>query len=124
MGHRWSCIQDGSDESEDGLTSMKIELVRTGGQGPISRRSVSLDVSQLPETEALKAQQLVASAHFFDLPEKLPSKPMPDSFDYRISVEQEGHTHTVQMNQSVVPEHVQPLVDWLMSKAQVGLHRQ
>ena len=99
---------------------MKIDFLRTGGQGPISRRSASIDVSALPDAEASKAQQLVASARFFDLPEKLDSSPMPDSFTYTITVEQDGDSHTVEVNQSALSPELQELVGWLMTKAKPG----
>lgn len=96
---------------------MKIEFLRTGGQGPISRRSASIDVSALPDAEAHLAEQLVTLARFFDLPEKLESKPMPDSFTYRITVEQEGRAHTVEAGQSALSGPLHELVNWLMSRA-------
>jgi hypothetical protein len=99
---------------------MKIEFLRTGGQGPISRRSASIDVSALPDAEAREAEQLVASARFFELPEKLESKPMPDSFTYRITVEQEGNSHTVEAGQSALSGPLHELVNWLTTKARPG----
>ena len=99
---------------------MKIEFLRTGGQGPISRRSASIDVSALPDAEAHEAEQLVASARFFELPEKLESKPMPDSFTYRITVEKEGRSHTVEAGQSALSPQLHGLVAWLMKKARPG----
>ena len=99
---------------------MKIEFLRTGGQGPISRRSASIDVSALPDAEAREAEQLVDSARFFELPEKLQSTPMPDSFTYRITVDQDGKSHTVEAGQSALSGPLQELVGWLMSKAQPG----
>ena len=99
---------------------MKIEFLRTGGQGPISRRSASIDVSALPDAEAREAEQLVASARFFDLPEKLESQPMPDSFTYQITVEQDGESHTVEAGQSALSGALQELVNWLMSRAKPG----
>jgi emfourin len=99
---------------------MKIEFLRTGGQGPISRRSASVDVSALPDAEAREAEQLVASARFFELPEKLESATMPDSFTYRITVEQDGNSHTVEAGQSALSGALHELVNWLMSRARPG----
>ena len=90
---------------------MKIKFLRTGGQGPISRRSASIDVSALPDAKAREAEQLVDSARFFELPEK---------FTYRITVEQEGRSHTVEAGQSTLSGPLHELVNWLMSKAHPG----
>ncbi len=95
---------------------MKIYLKRTGGFTGIPF-SVSVDTDQLEEKEREAILALVASAQFFSLPEKIPSSsPGADRFQYRITIERSGQSHTVEAGESSIPDALQPLIRHLIAR--------
>jgi hypothetical protein len=92
---------------------MWVTLERSGGFAGIRQtRSVSTD--QLPAEEARKLRDLVEAAGFFGLPSEIRStEPGADRFQYRLTVESESGTHTVQVDEAAVPPRLQPMLKWI-----------
>ncbi len=99
---------------------MKIYLKRTGGFTGIPF-SVTVDTDQLAEEERDALLALVESAHFYSLPEKIPAASAgTDRFQYQITVERSGESHTVETGESSVPDTLQPLIAHLMARGRAG----
>jgi hypothetical protein len=96
---------------------MRIEFERTGGFTGIPLK-LKVQVDALPVEEAQQLRCLVAEAHFFDLPPELASlAPAADQFQYQITVEDAGRTHSVRATETAVPASLWPLVRQLTTMA-------
>lgn len=84
---------------------------RSGGFTGIKQtKSVSTDA--MPDQDAEKLKSLVEAAGFFQLPSAIRStEPGADSFQYKITVEGEHGTHTVQVGEAEVPPALRPVLD-------------
>ncbi len=92
---------------------MRIKFERTGGFAG-RRLQGSLDSTVLPEPQAHRLAELLDSSHFFDLPPKLESpSPGADRFRYKVTVETESASHTVETAEAAVPAGLRPLIEWL-----------
>jgi hypothetical protein len=92
---------------------MWIRFERTGGFAGRKLQG-SLDSSSLPEPQARRLLELLEQSHFFDLPLKLESaSPGADRFSYKVTVETESGSHTVEANDAAVPAGLRPLLTWL-----------
>jgi hypothetical protein len=92
---------------------MHVTIQRTGGFAGIpSTKSIHAASLSAPEIDHL--ERMIKSARFFELPALIPSKPQPDRFEYRITVEQDGKKHSVTAAEPVLPAELKPLVDWMM----------
>ena len=92
---------------------MRIRFERTGGFAG-RKLQESIDSSSLPEPQVRLLLELLAQAHSFDLPFKLESAtPGADRFNYKVTVETESGTHTVEANDAAVPVELRPLLAWL-----------
>ena len=99
---------------------MKIQLKRTGGFTGIPL-NVAIDTNQYEEDEKNALSALVDAAHFFSLPEIIPStSPGADRFEYRITVETSGKSHTVEVGESAVPDSLQPLIMRVISQGRAS----
>jgi hypothetical protein len=93
---------------------MKISLVRTGGVGGI-RRQITLDTSELPKKEEKQLRNMIATASFYELPEKIRSTESgADRFCYQIGVEEGDSCKSVWVEETAVPESLLPLLGYLM----------
>jgi emfourin len=101
---------------------MKLHFVRSGGFAAALRREAEADTDALPPPEAEAVAALVAGSDFFRLPESIrdPNHPR-DQFVYRVTIEQGGRRHTVEVDETVVPAALQPLLDWLIRRARPGV---
>ncbi len=91
---------------------MKIDLERSGGfAGMIISKAV--DSTSLPSDQANQMRQLVDAADFFRLPPKITARTEPDSFQYRLTVEDNGKQHTVEVGEQAVPGTLRPLLEWV-----------
>ena len=91
---------------------MRIEFERTGGFMGL-RMAASFDTAELPQEDVEKLQDLLDAAKFFELPAVMPPPPASagaDNFQYRVSVERDDLTHTVQMGDMSAPLEMQPLL--------------
>ena len=99
---------------------MKIQLKRTGGFTGIPL-NVAIDTDQYEDDEKNALSALVDAAHFFSLPEKIQSAgPGADRFQYRITVETSGKSHTVDVGESAVPDSLQPLIMRVISQGRAS----
>jgi hypothetical protein len=96
---------------------MRVLLERSGGFAGISQTN-SVSTDQMPAEEAQKVAALVEAAGFFELPSVIRStEPGGDRFQYKITVETEHGTHTVQVDEEAVPPRLQPLLNWMRNSA-------
>jgi hypothetical protein len=92
---------------------MRIWFERTGGFAGRSLHGL-LDSTSLPELQARRLAELLDQSHFFALPQKLESpSPGADRFSYRVTVETDSGSHTVEAGEAAVPPELRPLLDWL-----------
>lgn len=94
---------------------MRIEFTRTGGFAGM-RLTKSFDTDTMSADQASELSALVESAGFFDLPEELRSGGA-DQLHYKVSVADDGKTHTVDADERAVPPALAPLVQYLMAAA-------
>ena len=97
---------------------MRIDFVRSGGFGGM-RLTASVDTETLDPENASKVQQLVEEADFFSLPRKpRHATSSVDRFQYQVQVVSatEG-SHAVLMPETVVPDRLRPLLDYLTDLA-------
>lgn len=99
---------------------MKVWFKRTGGLAAISM-TVTIDTEDteaLPEVERKHVRSLVEAASFFDQPGLFKSvRPEADRFHYQVKVEEGGRIKTIEMDESIVPDVLRPLVDYLIEMA-------
>jgi hypothetical protein len=89
---------------------MKIKLERSGGFTGIPLRA-NIDSDSLAAEESKALQEMVKSSGFFDLPAKIPpSAAGADRFNYKITIETEGQSHTVEFSEANTPAELAPLV--------------
>ena len=97
---------------------MRVTVDRSGGFAGIKQtKSVSTEV--IPAEDAEKLKGLVDAAGFFQLPPVIHStQPGADSFQYKVTVEGEHGTHTVQVGEAEVPPSLRPVLDWVKNSPQ------
>ena len=99
---------------------MHIEFVRSGGFAGM-RLSASIDSQHLLPEQASTLEKMIADSGFFDLPEQIkPTAPGPDRFEYRVVISSAGQTHSVNVNEAVIPDRLNPLLDFLTTLAMSG----
>ena len=95
---------------------MKIYFERTGGFAGL-RLAINLDLEFMPAVEADSLQKLIDEANPFNIPEPETKPSIPDSFQYKIIVEQKGKQRTLQFEDGSIPIELQPLVNDLSLRA-------
>ncbi len=102
---------------------MQIYFERSGGFAGI-RFHTTVNTDELPPQEAAPIEELVREVRFFELPERIQeSEGHRDVFYYRLTVTDGGHSHTVEMSSSNIPDDLQPLVQELMQIARTRRRR-
>jgi hypothetical protein len=94
---------------------VKIEFARVGGFAGM-RTQLRLDVDQLAPDERAEIVGLVRDADFFALAPEYRA-PRPDAFQYRITVEEQGHSHRVAVDERAAPDPLRPLLSKLVEYA-------
>ena len=96
----------------------KIFFERSGG---FMGRTVNfeVDLDDLPKDMANTWYDLLDEADFFDLPENLTGKNIPDGFTYHIKVEGKKGEHSVRCGDTSVPDDLRPLLDELSKQARM-----
>jgi hypothetical protein len=95
---------------------MRISLERTGGFAG-RRVQIDLDSRSLPAARARQLRSLLARSRFFDLPVLLDSGASgADRFHYRVTVEEDDRSHTVEAGEAAIPNNMRPLLDWLLNQ--------
>ncbi len=96
---------------------MKVRLVRSGGIAG-TRIATEADSSRLPDEGARVLARLVEESGILSLPPRAASPAAgADRFAYRVTVENERGEHTVELAEEDVPPELEPLIDWLVSRA-------
>jgi hypothetical protein len=96
---------------------MRVYLERTGGFAGMSR-TTKVDTTAISQDTANQLPQLLQESDFYNLPDYIDSSsPKPDSFYYRLTVEDNGQTHTVSVGESAVPSNLKALIEWINSAA-------
>jgi hypothetical protein len=96
---------------------MRVVIERSGGFAGMSRIQ-SFSTDDMPAEDAQKLRDLVDASAFSELPSVIHSdKPVPDAFRYKISVDSERGTHTVEVDEGAVPPRLQSIIDWLKRAA-------
>jgi hypothetical protein len=102
---------------------MRIEFVRSGGFAGILL-SARIDLEKLPPDESAILELRINEANFFNLPEQIkPALPMPDGFEYQVTVSSPQRTHTVTVSESLVTDQLRPLLEYLTDLARTGKYR-
>ena len=89
-----------------------ITFKRSGGFVGLGMK-YELNLHHLPSDDARKLIHLIEKAEFFNLPENLITKFMPDEYQYTLTVDVGITSHTVRTNDTTMPEALRPLVDEL-----------
>jgi hypothetical protein len=91
---------------------MRLKLARTGGFAGLRPPPVEVDTAKLPPKVARRVESLVASASFFELPERLPApKPQPDRFQYSLQIAHEdGREHAVTCDEEAASNELRELL--------------
>ena len=92
---------------------MRISLERTGGFAGIKVQRV-VDSKDLLPAEAKRLTALLKKARFFELPTELGGEsPGVDRFHYKLTVENDDGTRTIEASDASIPDGMRPLIDWL-----------
>lgn len=91
---------------------MRIIFERSGGiMGSRSRLDINLDELPLDQAETLR--RILDEANFFAQPENPPTHPIPDGFQYTLTVETGQLKHTILTTDTAAPKELQPLLQEL-----------
>ncbi len=89
---------------------MNIHFERSGGFTGISVK-VTIDTNNLQPEQSRTITEALSAARFFELPEKLRQpEGRADQFVYRLVVDDNTRHHAVEMDDSAVPEPLQPIL--------------
>ncbi|MCB9422867.1 MAG: hypothetical protein H6667_23915 [Ardenticatenaceae bacterium] len=90
---------------------MRIYFERSGGMmgKPVT---ATVDTKSLPSDEATAWREMVLESSFFALPEtlKAASSESRDQFQYKVVVEVEEVSHTVETTDGAAPDSLRPLL--------------
>ncbi|CAG1014661.1 hypothetical protein ANAEL_05045 [Anaerolineales bacterium] len=95
---------------------MKITFEQSGGFMGL-KSGLAIDLSDLPSDDAETLRRLVDESNFFTLAENPPARPVPDGFQYTITIETKMTKHTVHMSDTTIPEELRPLLQELSHRA-------
>jgi hypothetical protein len=89
---------------------MKIHFRRTGGFGGMIL-SNDLQIEELSDDDAQELISRMEDADFFNLPERMQASGRGvDRFQYQITAETEQASHSVSVDESAMPESLEPLI--------------
>jgi hypothetical protein len=91
---------------------MRIIFERSGGILG-SKSSLTIDPDDLPLEQAGTLRKLMGDADFFTLTEDPPTRPIPDGFQYTLTVETGTARHTLRTTDVTMPSSLRPLIDEL-----------
>ena len=95
----------------------KIKFQRSGGFAGVTLSS-TLDPDDLPEDDAEQVRQLIDDAKLFEQPKQIKSRsPMPDRFEYKITIQEKGKRRTIVVGDQSTPANLKPLIDFLLQRA-------
>jgi hypothetical protein len=97
----------------------KIEFVRSGGF--MGRKvSLSLDLEDMPPEQVETLRLLLDKADFFNLDDSPGKPPMPDAYQYTITVTTETGKRMIHTSDTTVSEKLRPLITDLTARARAG----
>ena len=90
---------------------MKIHFEQTGGFTGIPT-AATIDTLALTSEEAQQLHDLIQAAAFFNLPGQLTKSAatVPDQFHYKVIIQDEGQTHTLETTDAAAPPALRPLL--------------
>lgn len=92
---------------------MRISWERTGGFAGISKHK-SLDTAFLTTEENQQLLTLLEAVDFFNLPTHITTESIyPDTFEYMLTVEDEGKQHSVIIAETALTGNLRALIEWL-----------
>jgi hypothetical protein len=94
----------------------KILFERTGGFAGL-RIATTIELEALEKEEAKALYDLLDEADFFDLPEFQPARPVPDEFNYVITVESDKRRHTIHTSDTTASDELRALLNELSRRA-------
>jgi len=95
-----------------------VDLVRSGGMAGLSM-GTSVDVSSLAPEAAAAVSQALSQVDLDVLARRPAAAPSgPDRFQYDLTVETGGESHSVTLQEPDVPAELRPLIGALMPLAQ------
>jgi hypothetical protein len=90
---------------------MKLTVLRGGGvAGTVVK--TELASGDLSAEDAGMLHKLVQDAGLIDWGERESPPSRPDEPSYRLTLEQAGHSHTVDLTETTMPEAVRSLISW------------
>jgi hypothetical protein len=98
---------------------MRIQFKRAGGfAAPAMNRNYTADLAELSAEDADELRRLVAQLDIAGLANHLINKPpRPDTFFYKVVVEDHGGQYTIQASDADMPASLRPLIDWLTKRS-------
>lgn len=101
---------------------MRIHFERTGGFAGMLM-TTTVDTDSLSSEVARELRDMVHAAAFFDLSAAYTTTaPGADRFQYKLTVEDEGQRHTVEVSEAAAPEALRPLLQRLTAMARATRH--
>ena len=91
---------------------MRIIFERSGGFLG-TKSSLTIDLDDLPLDKAGMLRRFLDEADFFALTADPPTPPIPDGFQYTLTVETGTARHTVRTTDMTMPESLRSLIDEL-----------
>lgn len=85
-----------------------ITFERTGGHVGNDLR-LDLDLDALPEDESQHLMKLIDEADFYNIPERTGEQFTADEYKYKIALNGEQASHTVETSDSTMPRSLLPL---------------
>ncbi len=96
---------------------MKVHFERSGGVTGMLL-TLTIETETLPEADARELESLIDAAKFFDLPKVIAGTGRgADQFQYKITVEMQGRSHSVETGDLSAPEALRPLLQRLTTLA-------
>ncbi len=96
---------------------MKIHFQRTGGFSGMILSS-DIQIEELSDDDAQELINQLVNADFFNLPEQMRASGRGvDRFQYQITAETEQASHSVSVDESAMPESLEPLIKKLIRLA-------
>jgi hypothetical protein len=88
------------------------------------RVTITIDTDNVPVEDGRAFREMVTVSDFFKLPpEFLSPQSRPDQFHYKLTVEDNSARHTIEMDETEVPEKLQPLITRLLAEARQARYR-
>jgi len=93
---------------------MRVSLKKSGGIAGLKVRA-EVDSEELSPAREQKMKDLVEQANLLQQPAKPGGRSMPDQFQYEITIEDQGKTHSFVTSDSAASDELLELVDWLIA---------